>query len=59
MAAQAAAAFRSVTAGLDLAVAVRTPDGCWLVPRLYIACHGLKAAELPELAGRYGFERAP
>ena len=29
----------------------------WFVPRVYIACHGLKAGELPELAGRYRFEK--
>lgn len=28
----------------------------WLVPRHYIALHGLQYAELPELAKRYGFE---
>lgn len=29
--------------------------GTWMVPRHYVALHGLKAAELPELAGRYGW----
>ena len=40
------------------AVKVQAPGGTFLVPRIFVACHGLKAAELPELAGRYGFERA-
>lgn len=34
-----------------------TGVGTWLVPRHYIALHGFKAEELPELARRYGFER--
>jgi hypothetical protein len=37
---------------------ITTADGTWLVPRIFVAVHGLKAAELPMLAGRYGFERA-
>jgi hypothetical protein len=38
---------------------VDTPDGRFAVPRIFIACHGLKAADLPALAARYGFERVP
>jgi hypothetical protein len=54
------AAYESATAGLSPLVAVRVPDvGCWLVPRIYIAVHGLKAGELPALAGRYGFAPQP
>jgi hypothetical protein len=34
-------------------IAVTTPAGTWLVSRHYIALHGLKARELPDL----GFER--
>lgn len=30
--------------------------GCWRVPRLYIACHGLVASALRELAARYSWE---
>ncbi len=37
-------------------VMVASPSGTWRVPRIYIAVHGLKADELPELAERYGFE---
>jgi len=33
--------------------------GNWRVPRVFIACHGLKAADLPAVAARYGFERVP
>lgn len=31
--------------------------GTWRVPRVYLAAHGVKANELPEVAARYGFER--
>jgi hypothetical protein len=53
-------AFRRTTAGLPPEVKVQAPPGAgvWLVPRLYIACHGLKAADLPALAAAYGFARA-
>jgi hypothetical protein len=37
---------------------VTTPAGSWMVPRVYIAAHGLKAADLPTLAALYGFEPA-
>ena len=53
------AALERVTAGLDPLVTVSTPAGAWRVPRLYIACHGLKAADLPRLAGVHGWERVP
>jgi hypothetical protein len=32
--------------------------GSWMVPRHYIALHGIKAADLPALAARYGWARA-
>jgi len=54
-----AAAYGSVTAGLPSTVTVVTPEGRYAVPRIFIACHGLKAADLPALAARYGFERVP
>lgn len=38
-------------------ITVTTPRGSWNVPRHYIALHGLKANELPELAQLYSFER--
>jgi len=53
------AAYGEVTAGLSSTVTVATPDGRFAVPRIFIACHGLKAADLPALAARYGFERVP
>lgn len=28
----------------------------WLIPRHYIALHGIKASDLPELSRRYGFK---
>ena len=34
-----------------------TPDGAWMVPRHYVALHGIKAAELPRLAEVLGFEK--
>jgi hypothetical protein len=53
------AAFERTTAGLDLLVTVSAPGGSWRVPRLYIACHGLKAADVPQLAAVHGWERVP
>lgn len=54
-----AATYGNVTAGLPSTVTVATPDGRFAVPRIFIAYHGLKAADLPALAVRYGFERVP
>ena len=53
------AAYERVTAGLPPEVPVVVEGRGWLVPRIYIAVHGLKADELPELAERYGFALAP
>ena len=50
-------AYEAVTAGLPATVIIRTRGRAWHVPRIFIAVHGLKAAELPALAVRYGFER--
>ena len=55
----AAAAYESVTAGKPAAVPLSTTAGSWLVPRVFIACHGVKADDLARLAERYGFERVP
>jgi hypothetical protein len=33
--------------------------GGWLVPRVYIAFHGLFAREIPALAKRYGWAQVP
>lgn len=57
LAADARAAYEAATAGMAPVVRVTTEDGSWLVPRIFIAVHGLSAADLPALAGRYGFER--
>jgi hypothetical protein len=38
-------------------VNLTTPEGTWAIPRHYIALHGLKAAEVPSLAARYGWEK--
>lgn len=53
------AAYEAATAGLPAEVPVKTHGGTWLVPRIFIAVHGLKAAELPALARRYGFTAKP
>jgi hypothetical protein len=36
-------------------VEITTHAGCWRVPRIWVALHGLKAWELPALADRYGW----
>lgn len=38
-------------------VKVITPKGAYMVPRTYFALHGIKEAELPSLAQRYGFQK--
>lgn len=56
---EVAAAYEDITAGLPDTVAVSVSRaGAWLVPRVYIAAHGLEAGELPGLAERYGFAEA-
>lgn len=49
--------FQSVTRGKHPNMPVGTGLDCWLVPRVYIACHGIKATELPALARQYEWER--
>jgi hypothetical protein len=52
--------FSLVTGGLPPEVIIRVPGlAAWKVPRIFIAVHGLRAADLPDLAPRYGFEPAP
>lgn len=51
------AAVDALVARLGVDVEVTTPEGTWLVPRDYIALHGIKAAELPALAERLGFKK--
>lgn len=48
-------AYHDVVAGLPPVVPIMVPGGTWRVPRLWLAMHGLKAAELPSLAERYGW----
>ena len=38
-------------------VEIHTPEGVWRVPRHYIALHGVKAENVPQLAAHYGWER--
>jgi hypothetical protein len=40
-------------------VVVVSADGKWLVPRIWIALHGIVGAELPALAERFGWSPAP
>jgi hypothetical protein len=37
---------------------VTTTHGSWLVPRVYIAAHGLKETNVSELAETFGWQRA-
>lgn len=48
-------AFRETTRGLPEDVPVGNGYGCWRVPRIFIACHGIKSAELAALARKYGW----
>ena len=56
LAAHIRAAYDQATAGKPSTVKVVSPGGTWLVPRIFLAAHGVKATELPALAERYGFE---
>lgn len=38
-------------------IAVSTPEGTWEIPRHYIALHGLRTEDVPDLAGRYHWEK--
>jgi hypothetical protein len=49
--------YDRVQDGLDPLATFVTPAGIWRVPRIYVACHGLRAEELPELAAQYGWEQ--
>lgn len=44
-------------AALGPYIQVTTPHGSWMVPRHYIALHGLKSMDLPGLAQLYGWEK--
>lgn len=45
----AEAAVQRLVDTLGESVRIETPEGTWLVPRHYIALHGLRAEELPRL----------
>jgi hypothetical protein len=49
--------FRHFTKGKAPTVPVGSGVAAWRVPRIYIACHGLAAAELAALALQYGWEK--
>lgn len=55
MSAQTRVAYGNVTAGLPPTVLVAVNGRGWMVPRIYLAAHGLKGEDLPELAKRYGW----
>jgi hypothetical protein len=51
-------AYEPVTAALPPDAVINVKGvGSWVVPKIYIAVHGLKADELPELAERYRWVR--
>lgn len=51
-------AVEKLVAQLGPNVTVAVPGlGEWAVPRHFIALHGLRSSELPDLAARFGFER--
>jgi hypothetical protein len=50
-------AYEAVTEGLDPDITVDISGERWRVPRIFIAVHGLRPADMPELAARYGFEK--
>jgi hypothetical protein len=59
MSAEVRDAIDAITAGLaDTVPVIVRGRGAYRVPRLYIACHGLAAADLPGIAERYGFQPA-
>jgi len=45
--------------GPDIAITALETGRTWLVPRHYIALHGLNSADLPVLADVYGFPEVP
>jgi len=51
------AEVEKLVAELGETVLITTRDGTWKVPRHYIALHGIKAWELPYLAGTYGWQK--
>ena len=55
----AAVAYEKVTAGKPATVTLSSTAGSWLVPRIFVACHGIKADDLAQIAERYRFERMP
>jgi hypothetical protein len=48
-------AYENITRGLPATVLVSVGGRAWMVPRVYIAAHGIPVADLPGLAVRYGF----
>lgn len=51
--------YRVVTNDWPETVNVTVNDITWAVPRIYIACHGIRAWEISQLAGKYGFKLIP
>ncbi len=56
---EAAEALRYLTAGKPATVRVVLGARAWLVPRLYVACHGLNGWTLAEEAARYQWPEVP
>ena len=43
--------------GPNITIRVEGQEISFAVPRLYIAAHGIRANEIPDLAERYGWDR--
>lgn len=50
------AAYERITRGQPSTIEVKVDERSWLVPRLYIACHPLRAPELAQNAAYFGWE---
>jgi hypothetical protein len=48
--------YRRITAGKPPTVMLTVAARSWLVPRIWIAVHGIRGREIPALAARYGWE---
>lgn len=51
-------AVEAMVAKFGATVKITSPAGSWMVPRHYVATHGLRGSALPELAAKYGWATA-
>lgn len=47
--------FLQLAADQPERIRVRSAQGVWELPRVFLAFHGLRASDLPALVARYGF----